>query len=182
MILGPLFMTMFLVALNRSGGPSTRRLSASWQSAPPQMVVELMTLGVSARQPSRDSRVAAETIYDTASLAQPIVVPSAADETPAEAAENSAETTASLAEEPTAQSAPLAVNAVDKAAPSETLAGYGRSLWARILAGQSGVLPVVAGAVLIATIFQSQKAQIPVARQSRQLARPGCRVHDHRHG
>ncbi len=33
---------------------------------------------------------------------------------------------------------------------------YGRALWSRVLAGQSGVLPVLVGMVLIAIVFQSQ--------------------------
>ncbi|MDE3029973.1 MAG: ATP-binding cassette domain-containing protein, partial [Paracoccaceae bacterium] len=39
------------------------------------------------------------------------------------------------------------------------LAGYGRTLWSRVLAGQSGVLPVVLGVILIAAIFQSQNSK-----------------------
>jgi len=125
----------------------------------PQMVVELMTLGVSARQPNRDSRVAAETVYDTTPAPQP-VISAVADETPAEAAENSLGTTSSRAAPVTGKSASSSeAVGMAKAAPADTLAGYGRSLWTRILAGQSGVLPVVVGAVLIATIFQSQNEQ-----------------------
>lgn len=41
----------------------------------------------------------------------------------------------------------------------ETLGAYGRSLWSRIRSGQSGVLPVVLGVVLIAIIFQTENAQ-----------------------
>ncbi len=40
----------------------------------------------------------------------------------------------------------------------QTLGGYGRSLWSKIVAGESGVLPVVLGAALIAVIFQVQNA------------------------
>ncbi|MGH7083207.1 MAG: sugar ABC transporter permease, partial [Acetobacteraceae bacterium] len=36
---------------------------------------------------------------------------------------------------------------------------YGQALWSRIAAGQSGVLPVLLGAILIAIIFQSQNAK-----------------------
>jgi len=40
-----------------------------------------------------------------------------------------------------------------------TLGGYLRSTWARVLAGQSGVLPVVLGVILIAIIFQTQNSR-----------------------
>ena len=51
------------------------------------------------------------------------------------------------------------------AAPATAAAGrrrfgdYARTLWSRVLAGQSGVLPVVLGVILIAVIFQSQNAK-----------------------
>ncbi len=41
----------------------------------------------------------------------------------------------------------------------QTLGEYGRGLWVRLMAGQSGVLPVVLGTVLIALIFQTQNAK-----------------------
>ena len=41
----------------------------------------------------------------------------------------------------------------------QTLGEYARGLWTRILAGQSGVLPVVLGVILIAAIFQMQNSQ-----------------------
>ena len=57
---------------------------------------------------------------------------------------------------------------VEKAAPAgsvivadasgQSLGAYLRALWSRILAGQSGVLPVVLGVALIAIIFQVQNA------------------------
>ena len=40
----------------------------------------------------------------------------------------------------------------------QTLGVYARSLWSRILAGESGVLPVVLGAALIAVIFQFENS------------------------
>ena len=43
-------------------------------------------------------------------------------------------------------------------ASGQSLGGYLRALWSRILAGQSGVLPVVLGVALIAIIFQVQNA------------------------
>jgi D-xylose transport system permease protein/D-xylose transport system ATP-binding protein len=43
-------------------------------------------------------------------------------------------------------------------AAGETLIGYARGLWSRVLAGQSGALPVILGVVLIAIIFQVQNS------------------------
>ena len=42
--------------------------------------------------------------------------------------------------------------------PSSRLGGYAAGLWTQVLAGQSGVLPVVLGVALIAIIFQVQNA------------------------
>ena len=42
---------------------------------------------------------------------------------------------------------------------SQSLVEYARATWTRVLAGQSGVLPVVGGAILISIIFQSQNSQ-----------------------
>ncbi|OIQ74027.1 xylose transport system permease protein XylH [mine drainage metagenome] len=52
----------------------------------------------------------------------------------------------------------IAQSVVGTSQPSG-LAGYGRTLWSRVLAGQSGVLPVVLGVILIAAIFQSQNSK-----------------------
>jgi D-xylose transport system permease protein len=41
---------------------------------------------------------------------------------------------------------------------TQSLRAYAAALWARILAGQSGVLPVVLGVILIGAIFQSQSS------------------------
>ncbi len=38
----------------------------------------------------------------------------------------------------------------------QTFGAYARGLWSRLLAGQSGVLPVILGVILIGIIFQSQ--------------------------
>ncbi|MGD9740911.1 MAG: hypothetical protein AB7U48_16105, partial [Bauldia sp.] len=43
--------------------------------------------------------------------------------------------------------------------PPKTLADHGRVVWTRIRAGQSGVLPVLIGLVLIAIFFQTQNAR-----------------------
>jgi D-xylose transport system permease protein len=44
-------------------------------------------------------------------------------------------------------------------APPTSLGAYTRTLWSRILGGQSGVLPVVLGVVAIAIIFQTQNSR-----------------------
>jgi D-xylose transport system permease protein len=54
-------------------------------------------------------------------------------------------------EETAAESAPAGLRPV-----KQTLGEYARGLWTRIKAGQSGVLPVVLGVILIAAIFQMQ--------------------------
>jgi D-xylose transport system permease protein len=41
----------------------------------------------------------------------------------------------------------------------QSFGDYLRGLWSKVLAGQSGVLPVVLGVILIAAIFQSQNAK-----------------------
>ncbi len=58
-----------------------------------------------------------------------------------------------------AASPPAAPTVASLAPEVRSVAGYGKALWSRILAGQSGVLPVVIGLVLIAIIFQSQNDQ-----------------------
>jgi D-xylose transport system permease protein len=102
----------------------------------PQMAVELMTLGQTSRTPDRSSRLAAEEIYDRGCRAGD----DASGETPAAAA-----------------------NLAAAGKPAETAPARGRSLWdyagaqwARVLAGQSGILPVAIGAIVIAAVFQSQ--------------------------
>ncbi|MFM2486214.1 ABC transporter permease [Celerinatantimonas yamalensis] len=47
-------------------------------------------------------------------------------------------------------------SAVITSSEVETLGSYLKAVWAKILAGQSGVLPVLLGMILIATIFQTQ--------------------------
>ncbi|MFC2968419.1 ATP-binding cassette domain-containing protein [Acidimangrovimonas pyrenivorans] len=49
--------------------------------------------------------------------------------------------------------------AVVGAGQVQSLGAYARSLWTKVAAGQSGVLPVVLGVILIAAIFQSQNAK-----------------------
>jgi len=53
---------------------------------------------------------------------------------------------------------PEASSAVVGAGHVENFGSYVRTAWLRILAGQSGVLPVIVGVVLIAVLFQSQNS------------------------
>src|SRR6516162_8524153 len=97
----------------------------------PQMAVELMTLGQTSRTPDCNSRLAAEEIYDRDHRA---------DETPA------------------APVSPVVTGKPAEAVPmrGSSLWDYLRAQWARVLAGRSGVLPVVIGTIVIAAVFQSQ--------------------------
>ncbi|MGN6486874.1 MAG: sugar ABC transporter permease [Devosia sp.] len=90
------------------------------------MVVELMTLGKTDRQPDPGERVVAVTAYED------------------------------KADDLAASDAELTAVPAGPAASGNSLAGYLRGRWVRVLAGQSGVLPVVAGAAIIALAFQSQ--------------------------
>jgi len=111
----------------------------------PQRVVELMTTGRSARHVAS---ARTEPAKSTDAAASPQSIHPLA-EGPAEEAED-VELDDEIASGDTAGNALLAAQA------SETLADYALTWWTRIRAGQSGVLPVVLGVVLIALIFQSQ--------------------------
>jgi D-xylose transport system permease protein/D-xylose transport system ATP-binding protein len=100
----------------------------------PQMAVELMTLGQTSRTPDCTSRLAAEEIYDRGRRAD-----ETSDETPA----------ASAATGKPAEAVPVR---------GSSLWDYLRAQWTRVLAGRSGVLPVVIGTIVIAAVFQSQNA------------------------
>ncbi|MGH7120305.1 MAG: ATP-binding cassette domain-containing protein [Acetobacteraceae bacterium] len=104
----------------------------------PRMAVELMTLGHTARH-----------IGHTGPADDTTPVPSAGESALTLAAPD-AESTAEIANEQAAAPADIA------RAPAMS---YAQALWSRIAAGQSGVLPVVLGAILIAIIFQSQNAK-----------------------
>jgi D-xylose transport system permease protein len=99
----------------------------------PQLMVEIMTTGRSDRQ---------TTIADQGSSAAKaraaVFAPSALPET--ETDEESAKAGGSHGDH------------------TQTMHAYAHALWVQILAGESGVLPVVFGVVLIAAIFQSQNA------------------------
>ena len=101
----------------------------------PQMAVELMTLGQTSRTPDCSSRLVAEEIYDRGRRAD-----ETSDETP-----------------------PASVSPAATGKPAEAVLVRGSSLWdylraqlAQVLAGRSGVLPVVIGTIVIAAVFQSQ--------------------------
>ena len=106
----------------------------------PRMAVELMTLGYTAREVDPADRAAgaahAEAEGESAlTLAAP---PPPAHPAP----QSSAEKVSDQAEAPPEVARPQAMS-------------YGQALWSRITAGQSGVLPVLLGAILIAIIFQA---------------------------
>ena len=111
----------------------------------PQMVVELMTLGRSARQPHAVSQADAEAIYAEPDT-EPVLAPPGSPET-----------------SPPPGAAPAGTTAVPTGAVlakgPQSLMDYARTTWTKVLAGQSGVLPVVGGAILIGIIFQSQNSQ-----------------------
>ncbi len=97
-----------------------------------QSVVELMTTGRSSRPIGGSSRGAEA---NQAARATSFAGPLEANETAAAGA-----------------------SAIVSDGGAETMGDYARALWARVLAGQSGVLPVVLGAALIAIIFQTQNS------------------------
>ena len=111
-----------------------------------QTVVELMTTGRASRQ------IGAGDGGATTGYAAPAPDPGndqsvaspAASEAPAKPEEAVAETTDT---------------AVVSGAGTQSFGAYVKALGARILAGQSGVLPVVIGVILIAIIFQSQNSK-----------------------
>ncbi|HTU55888.1 MAG TPA: ATP-binding cassette domain-containing protein [Acetobacteraceae bacterium] len=114
----------------------------------PQLAVELMTTGRSARRAALAARPAEEASRpQVAAGTSPIAGPEVRreQEGPDEAA----------AEEANG----LAVAGNRGEAAGQSLGAYGRSLWSRIRAGQSGVLPVVLGVVLIAAIFQTENRE-----------------------
>jgi D-xylose transport system permease protein len=110
----------------------------------PQRVVELMTTGRSDRQGGASNGLPSKTVYS---------------HTKEEIDGNSAEPAAPKLE---AETAPA--TGKDGLPPLLTvdngkLGPYLAAWWVRILAGQSGVLPVVLGVILIAIVFQSQNSQ-----------------------
>jgi D-xylose transport system permease protein len=116
----------------------------------PQLAVELMTIGRSTRQADAASRDAAKTTYSAAPLDEP---GSDVGSPPSLAAE-AAPRKAAAADEANAVAAPAAGARV-----AQTFGDYARSAWTGILAGESGILPVLFGMVLIGLVFQSQNAE-----------------------
>ncbi len=104
-----------------------------------QRVVELMTTGRSDRRPRADTGEA-DTGYSDPAARE-------ADGDP-EASPASAKATA----DGTAAASPFAGG-------TQSFGVYLHTLWSRVLAGQSGVLPVVLGVILIAIVFQSQNSK-----------------------
>ncbi|MGC8468805.1 MAG: ATP-binding cassette domain-containing protein [Acetobacteraceae bacterium] len=120
----------------------------------PRMAVELMTLGQTSR------RVEPEARAEVVSAASQSAAKAALDDHVIEKAPG-----------PAAAPAPGQWNnfadmpGVTPASPIAAVAAptgggnYFRALWSRVVAGQSGVLPVVLGAILIGAIFQSQNGK-----------------------
>ncbi|MGH7067602.1 MAG: ATP-binding cassette domain-containing protein [Acetobacteraceae bacterium] len=107
----------------------------------PRMAVELMTLGHSARHPASGGEAAgASSPAIEGESALTLAAP------PPPAPESGTDVAGDRAEAPPEISRPPAMS-------------YGQALWSRIAAGQSGVLPVLLGAILIAIIFQTQNAK-----------------------
>jgi D-xylose transport system permease protein len=108
----------------------------------PQRVVELMTTGRSARPPA--AAVATMDVRATAPAQEHSGGPSSAA-APAADADGAAHANKVAAQALAAQPA-----------TAQSTAAYLKAVWSRIVAGQSGVLPVVLGVILIALIFQTQ--------------------------
>ena len=114
----------------------------------PQCAVEYMTMGRSTRQADPESRIAAKTIYSTA-LDEPGAGAGSAPSPQPEAAPRGVAATN--------EAGAMAVTAAD--AGAQTFGDYARSVWTGILAGESGVLPVLFGMILISLVFESQNAE-----------------------
>jgi len=116
----------------------------------PQLVVELMTTGRSSRQGAPAAAVATMDVRAaTPAQARPALQSSEAaplaEVAPAPEARAAAHTDKVAAQALAAQPA-----------TAQSTAVYLKAVWSRIVAGQSGVLPVVLGVILIALIFQIQ--------------------------
>jgi D-xylose transport system permease protein len=111
----------------------------------PQLVVELMTTGRSSRLPGSGDG-AAETGY-VDPLAGRLHGASGRAFTPADIVADGGETDEVAL-------APLPISD-----GTQSIGVYAHALWSRMLAGQSGVLPVIIGVILIAIVFQSQNSK-----------------------
>ncbi|MDE3079320.1 MAG: ATP-binding cassette domain-containing protein [Paracoccaceae bacterium] len=109
-----------------------------------QSVVELMTTGRSSRRPGRGDGGPAATGYaDPAAAKAETTKPSGAGEGNAAREATEQKTTSAVVSNGTTQS----------------FGDYIKSVGARVMAGQSGVLPVIIGVILIAIVFQSQSPE-----------------------
>jgi D-xylose transport system permease protein len=118
----------------------------------PQLAVELMTTGRSSRQPNPAAAAGATMEVRAAATPQgSSALPSSAAPPAAEAAHAAEADGAAHADKVAAQALVAA-----QPATAQSTAAYLKAVWSRILAGQSGVLPVVLGVILIALIFQIQ--------------------------
>ena len=120
----------------------------------PRMAVELMTLGHTSRRV--EPAVRADVVSAVSeSDAQAALDDQAIEKAPGPAAAPAPGQWNNFADMPGATSAsPIAA----VAAPTGG-GDYFRALWSRVVAGQSGVLPVLLGAILIGAIFQSQNGK-----------------------
>ncbi len=106
------------------------------------------------RRPSRAGQAAAETIYNEVAPEE-AKAPALADETPAEAAENAPAEAGGAASAATVS----AIRADMRRRPPRRACRAMPPPVDAHLAGQSGVLPVIVGVILISIIFQSQNPQ-----------------------
>ncbi|MCL6705629.1 ATP-binding cassette domain-containing protein [Pseudomonas sp. R2.Fl] len=109
----------------------------------PETVVDLITLGRAARR-SQSSGIASENIYAVAEQE--------------EAGRGEAKPPKPQPATPSTATNRTPASAVVPSTGAGTLREYMHLLWSRLLAGQSGVLPVVLGVILIAAIFQFENS------------------------
>lgn len=112
-----------------------------------QRVVELMTTG-------RSDHV----ITPGAEIVAPPVTTQNEGRTEGQNTTQKLDQTAGTAAEISSWMGAEAPSAIVKNSQTEGFGGYIGAAWQRILAGQSGVLPVVVGVILIAVLFQSQNS------------------------
>ena len=119
----------------------------------PQLAVELMTTGRSARRAPLGGRVGEE-------AGRPQAPPAGLSSGPSPGPGPGARLEREDRDEAAAEEANgIAASGNRGAAAGESFGAYGWNLWSRIRAGQSGVLPVVLGVILIAAIFQSENRE-----------------------
>ncbi|MGG1947835.1 ATP-binding cassette domain-containing protein [Trinickia sp. NRRL B-1857] len=111
----------------------------------PQTVVELMTLGTAVARPRplvpapmRAETIGASDASDAQEIAEPLAPPNSPNRAPL---------------------GTIAADRTEAEGEREKLVEYGRAWRSRLLAGESGVLPVVLGVVFIAVVFQIENAR-----------------------